>query len=374
MKAVRPLLLLAAGAFIAACLTSRPASAQSSYLAVSEIVNTNGQGQVLIYKDAATPTLAATISGHGLTNPYGMAFYTTASSNDLYIASLGSNQIFDYNLNTSTISSVINLGGTGHYQPNDLVVSNGNLYVSMFDAGSPANAGAVLEYSLTNPHAPSLLASFSGGGLQAPTGLAVNGSTVYVNSSQTGKLFDLPTVGTVPVPVPLTANGGGADTLSAPAGMLFNTVGQKTFLYDTNFFSKAPGSSYNEGIVSYQIAAGAGTFLGQTTAGFGNGTYTGGPADIVAGSGNQVFVSDYGDGLIYAYTADGSGSLTSQATYLNLGPNSTPGYMAYFTTGATVVTPDITPVPEPSSIALLSLGAVGGLIARYRYRRANSPG
>ena len=360
-------------------LLSASASAQTNYLAVSEVSGgTNGLGQVAVYQQNSDGSLASTTpyatitTASGLVNPMGLAF--NATTGDLYIAGLGTSQIIDFNVNTQTAStfatSVAGYGNLG-----GLAISGNNLFVSAYNGGTTASPGAVLEYSLTNPGAgPTIFQD--GTKVVGPTGLAVNGSTVYVNSSQTGLLYSINTA-TPATPFTQATFSGGPSTaapLSAPAGMTFGSPdgGASTYLYETNFFSKYGGSSYTVGIQSYGAGGAAGPGS-DTTGGYSN-PALGGPADLVFGPGvvtnfgPQVLVSDYGDGLIYQYGAGPAGDLNSQSTYLS--GISPPTYLAEFATAATFAGNYV--VPEPASVALLVLGGAAGLLGR-RLLRARAP-
>ena len=80
-------------------------------------------------------------------------------------------------------------------------------------------------------------------------------------------------------------------------------------------------------------------------------------ADMTLGPDGNLYVSgvdsDTGDGEVLRYETDGSGG----STFIDLGINANPGTILF------------APVPEPSALALASLG---GLAAFLRFRRQNS--
>jgi hypothetical protein len=135
-------------------------------------------------------------------------------------------------------------------------------------------------------------------------------------------------------------------------------------LYETNFFGSAQGvSSFNSTDSTHF------TFSSQMTGGYSNNPYNGGPADVVLSpQNNHLLVSDYGDGKIYDYT----NNLKSTPTiYGTLAAGTAPVYMASFSSSGVIAS---AAVPEPTSLALLGLGAAAGLVARRRLRRARSAG
>lgn len=348
-------------------LLAAPVSAQTSYLAISETTG-GGKGEVAIYKqDNTTGAIigtgpVATITAAGsLAAPSGLAVLTNGggAATDLFIAGLGTGQIFDYHVATSTVSLFADLNGGPYGYPFGMTVSGGSLFVSAFGSGSTPN-GAVLRYDNLASPAAAPSAVYQGNGLVNPTGLAVNpvNNTVYVNSSQNNQVFSLATT----TPSPVTVSGL---PLSAPAGLVFQNA--SGFAYEANFFT-AHGSTAPAGVAEYQVVGSIFVAFASNNSGYNNATL-GGPAGLVFGpQSGQLFASDYGDGLIYQYFA-APGLITNPTTYLNLGSNSTPTYLAEFTTSATLHSADAT-VPEPASLVLLGLGATVGLIARRRLRRA----
>lgn len=353
-----------------------PSASAQNYLAVSEVSGgANGRGEVAIYQQNADGSLASTTpyatitSAQNLANPMGLAF----SGNDLYIAGLGTNQIIDFNVATKTASTPFATAG-GYGNLGGLAISGGHLFVSAYNGGTAASPGAVLEYSLTNPGAGATVFQ-DGTKVVGPTGLAVNGSTVYVNSSQTGLLYSINTA-TPATPFTQAMFAGGpsaAAPLSAPAGMTFGMSTNQTFLFETNFFSNHGGSTSPVGITSYGLPGNS--FTGEFTGGGYSNPALGGPADIVFGPGlvggnPRVLVSDFGDGLIYQYGADPLGGLDTQSTYLS--GISPPTYLAEFSTGASFR--GAFAVPEPASFVLLALGGAAGVLWRRRLSRSKATG
>ena len=78
--------------------------------------------------------------------------------------------------------------------------------------------------------------------------------------------------------------------------------------------------------------------------------------DLVVGPGGDIFVSgvdgNKGDGEILSYDTSGAGG----GVYLDLGAGANPGYMAF------------SPVPEPSTMALLCLRSCSGRWASFCLR------
>ncbi len=348
-------------------ISASTATAQN-FLAVSEVVGGSNEGRVAIYQQRADGSINTSIapiivSGNGLANPFGVSYDSANTS--LYIASLGSNRVFAYNVTTQSLAPVLTLP-TGFHNPGGLLVSGTDLYVSAFNGGSAGSPGAVLEYNLSNLAAAPTI--FSGGGLIGPTGLAVdNNGTVFVNSSENGKVFAL--TSSTPSPTALT-DGGNPSILSASAGLVFGTAANGTagLLFETNVFDQFNGSPYHPSLSSYDSS-------GALVSNIPGGYLTpdppfGGATGITLGpNSGQILVSDYGDGIIYQYTSDANGNLSGPTFYLSLQiSNGTPAYITEFDPPTGTINGQS--VPEPSSLALLGLGTAAGLIAIRRRGRA----
>ncbi len=317
----------------------------------------------LRYQGIFTKNAAGTAPDSGLIRPFGMTF---GANGNLYVASLGTAQIREYNGTTGNFVRVV-ASGVGLVNSLAVAPDGSLLYSSYNQTVNGAAVGAIDRVDL-NTGTISVLAS--GNGMQFPTGITVdpvNGDLFVASSrtqnSTTGSIYQYNSLTGAFKGVFVSPVSGG---LVAPAQIDFgpaNPFNSSALpeLYVTSFF----GSNANA--VTRFDSNGAFSGIAASGSGIVN------PGGVQYGEDGILYVSAYGNKAIYRFNPltganldGGKAWITSNATNGLTGPT----YLLY-RPGTIGGAGTLVPVPEPGSYALLGLGSLV-LLGVRRFRTGRS--
>jgi DNA-binding beta-propeller fold protein YncE len=268
--------------------------------------------------DSTTGAITLTFGMSNLSNPRGIVF---GPNGNLFVNDISTNSVQEFTAGGTPVTTFVPKLPNGPTQPYGMVFSGGNLFVSSFATNN------VLEYNGTTG---ALIGPFAA--VRGPTGLITDSSgNIFVASSTGNAVNEYSATGTLL----RTFLGGG---LTAPSGLaIANGI---LFVADG-----LPGSNT---ITEFNAATGA-------TVGMITDSHISGPGGLAIGPDGNLYVASTGNNAVDVFNST-TGAFVSSFTPAGL---NVPVYLA------------IASVPEPSSIALLTIGALGiGLVARRSMRKA----
>ncbi len=295
---------------VAMALSSATTRGQVIY--VSNINSNGNTGTIGEYTTSGGTVNASLVSG--LNGPDGIA----VSGPNLFVASGGKNgTIGEY----TTAGAVVNASlVSGLSYPGGLVLSGSDLFV--VNEGYGYTGGTIGEYTTSGAVVNASLVSV----MSAPQDIAISGSDMFVTNLGGDAIGEYTTSGG-------TVNASLVFPLKYPGGLAIS--GSDLFVAD--FFDGTIGEYTTSGaVVNASLVSGLGL-----NSGYG-----------LAISGSDMFVTNFNNGTIGEYTTAGAVVNASLISGLNKPFG-------------------ITVVPEPSTLALLGVGALG-LIAYVWRRRAKT--
>jgi uncharacterized repeat protein (TIGR03803 family) len=277
--------------------------------------------------------------------------------------------VFELAAGSGTITTIALFGGTNGANPDGGLVADasGNLFGTTSSGGAFGH-GTVFELT-AGSHALTTLASFNGANGAVPIGNLIADSTGNLygatsggGTSGLGTVFELPAgSGTITTLASfLRAKPGVPGPGSPSAGLVADASG--------NLFGMTSTGGANSLGTVFELAAGSGTIITLASFGGANGSGGSGSPLTVDASGNLFGTA--GDGSVFEIAA-GSGAITTLAVF-NDGSVATGGLLADSTGNLYGTTPDgganvsgsvfkLSPVPEPSTIVLLSISGLAAL-------------
>jgi sugar lactone lactonase YvrE len=268
-------------------------------------------GDIYEYTSGGVQSTFAT----GLINPAGLAF---DSSGDLFAAAQGNGNIYEFINSGGTLSSTATLYASGFSTPAGLAFDgSGNLYV--------ANSGGNDIIQIT----PGKVQSTFANGLNDPLGLAFNSAgNLFVGNAGNGVITEI---------TPGKSQSPFASGLSNPWGMAFNSTGN-LYVGNLNGYGNGAGS-----ITKITSGATESTLVSGLTI----------PDEIAFNNAGDLLLAAGTSPNILEYTPSG----TLLQTITISGAQNLNGLALQ---GVTL------PVPEPSALAVLALGAAGFFFRKYR--------
>jgi len=251
-----------------------------------------------------------------------------------------------------------------------LTLSGSTLYGTTIWGGGSTTAGNIFSIPVTGG-TPTTIFTFGNSGVQFPLGnLAISGSTIY-GSTQFGAIYSVSTTGSSFRNL-LTLNGPNGEWpfgVTLGGSTLYGMTYQGGDYSDGTVFGVSVDGSSSSTLLSFNGIDGAFPEYGSLT---------------LSGStlyGMTAMGGAYGNGTIFSINTDGSGF--QKLFDFNGADGSVPegdlvvdGSTLYGMTivgGAnndgTVFALNLAPTPEPSTFALLAVGAVGVLAYSWRRRR-----
>ena len=286
--------------------------------------NTNG---TVINADLITGLSTSSNAG-----PSGLAVMATSNGINLFTSDTANGAIYEYTINGGTVSSQTTFATLASGNPTSLAVSGSNLYVADDDTGN------VLAYNLSGAtHNSTTIVS--GLGDFSPRSLAISGSNLYISNTNN--------IGTVGEYVP----GTGYSTILSSTNDSHIAYPIGLAVSSNNLFV----TNNNNNTVSEYSLSGTNDSTATINNSFSIATPLKDPIGLAV-SGNDLLVGNFNTGNVQAFSIPGGGSADNSFTTIS--GLSNPEQIAV-----------LAPVPEPSSLGLLSLGLCGLLILHRNQRR-----
>jgi PEP-CTERM motif/NHL repeat len=295
--------------------------AMTPTLAHAQIYVATATGKVEEYDSSGNDL--GTFIGSGLNGPTALAF---DSSGNLFVANYGNNTVGEFGQSGNLIQTF----STGLSNPSGLAFdSSGDLFVAN-DANNTVGAGTIEEFAYTSGSLSTSGTTFKSG-LTGTYGLAFDGGNLFVASITGNTVAEFNSSGTL-----ITTLTG----LNSPWGLAFDTGG--------NLYAANSGN----GTIEEFASAGSGTVSGTGTS-FGSMAE---PAGVAFDNINlTLYVTDFGGDTVQQFD-----SSKNQSLFASTGSSSFPAAVAS------------KPVPEPSTWALLTMGATALLGLRRRQTQLRS--
>ncbi len=351
---------IAPGMLLASCLSLSAALARadvwvSSYFQYDP--TTQAVGALLDYSNSGT-----LLGSYDNANLLQYATGVVAGPNNmLYLTSPGTLSVVQFNPATDAFSNfAVGSPATGPQYPTSPVVGpDGNLYVA--DAGS----NNVYAYSFSNPSTPTIIPGVPSGDYVGSIAFSPSGA-LTVGDNSTGAIYNLPSTGTsatpsYAAPSPATQLGEAGNTIVYPSGLLWHGNDLYISQLGGNGVNQSPNSGPGQ-ILELSYGSSLSNVPTATTLALAVPPQQGADSSYDASASPAGMIPDgTGKGFYLAFFGPSDYYPEGGVMDVTYGLTSTSYFIAPYPNGAGIFAPGglaITPVPEPSSWALLCMGLI----------------